>query len=463
MTDTPEKSPTLKQGVIFLIFAVALAMLAFYFVFTGIIPRSTAPVIDDSAYGPPAPLYRIVSFDALPDWRNDTVADALPAFLQSCARIDARAPDAPANSQENLGPGFEGWSLAGVVADWAPPCAAARALGRADNEDKDAWNAAVRAFFETHFQPVEVRESRAPLPDGPAKADAPLNTDRGVFTGYFEPAYEGRRDREAPFTAPVYSRPDDLVDVSLGAFRDDLAGERISGRLSGSRLVPYADHSEINAGALGDRAETIAWLDPNDLLFLQIQGSGRIELEDGAVLRVGYAGANGRRYTAIGRVLVQRGEMRVEEASMQSIRAWLKNASPTDAQTLREENQSYVFFRELPAPPQGFGPPGAQGAPLLPGRSLAVDRRFHPLGAPVFIDLEETPALGDGPIRKLMIAQDIGGAIRGPVRGDYFWGAGEDAAARAGVMNAQGRLFLLLPNARAEALAARLSSESAAQ
>ena len=405
---------------------------------------------DDSAYGAPSPIFNLVSFDTLPGWRADKVDEALPAFLQSCKRIAEKSQDAPANALENLGADYAGFSLAGAVADWTAPCEAASALeGRMED------NAAVRAFFETHFQPVEVLAKRTSLPDGPARARAPIIEETGVFTGYFEPSYEGRSAPEGRFTAPVYSRPGDLIDVELGRFRPDLAGERIAGRLEGARLVPYEDHGEINAGAVDGRADILAYLDPNDLLFLQIQGSGRIAFENGEVLRVGYDGANGHPYTAVGRVLVRDGHMSVEETTMQSIREWLDEASDADARDLREENASYVFFRELTPPPDGFGPPGAQGAPLLPGRSLAVDRRYHALGAPVFVDIEANPELGNKPIRRLMIAQDTGGAIRGPVRGDYFWGAGDEAAQRAGAMNAKGRLFVLLPTARAEALAAQ--------
>ncbi len=450
MDASPDKSPALKQGLVFLFIAVAAALAAFAVVFMG------SPVRDvDSAYGPPSPVFRLVGYDALPGWRADAAGAAMPAFLQSCARIDKRREDAPANALENLGPDYDGWSLAGEAGEWKSACADADALKREDFSDEETWNDAVRRFFESAFRPVEVLSKRAPLPGGPARGRQPLIETRGVFTGYFEPTYDGRRAPQGPFTAPLYQRPDDLIDVELGQFRPDLAGERVAGRLEGTRLVPYPARRGINEGALDGRAEPMAWLDPDDLFFLQIQGSGRIVFEDGETLRVGYDGANGRPYTAIGRILVERGAMTVAEASMQSIRDWLAGAGEDEARGLREENESYVFFRPLDPPPDGFGPIGAHGAPLLPGRSLAVDRRFHALGAPAFVDIEPVPGVGAAPIRRLMIAQDTGGAIRGPVRGDFFWGTGERAAERAGVMNAKGRLFILLPKARAEALAAR--------
>ena len=446
--------PSLKQSLVFLAAGLAAAILALVIVFSGLVPRTAIREPGDEAYDAPTPVFRIASFNALPGWDQDDLAEAFPAFLQSCDRLELKSPDAPANPLENLGADYAGWSLSGAVADWSGACENARALAASADED-DARTANVRRFFETNFAPVEVLAKRTPLPDGPARRRPAKIEGEGVFTGYFEPSYEGRRAPEGRFTAPVYSRPDDLIDVDLGRFRPELAGARIAGRIEGARLIPYPDHGEINDGAVEGRAAPLAYLDPNDLLFLQIQGSGRITLEDGAVLRVGYDGANGHPYTAVGRVLVSRGHMTVEETTMQTIRDWLDGAGDEDARALREENASYVFFRELPAPPDGFGPPGAQGAPLKPGRSLAIDRRFHALGAPVFVDIEPMADQQIEPIRRLMIAQDTGGAIRGPVRGDFFWGAGEDAARRAGAMNARGRLFVLLPTARADALAAR--------
>ena len=455
MNASPEKRPSLKQSLLFLAAGVVAAFIAYVIVFTGIIPTALAPVVDDDAYGPPAPVFRIVDFDRVPGWRGDDIAAALPVFLRSCERLNLKPEDAPANPQENLGPDFDGFSLAGGVSDWTGPCAAARALDRNDFDGEPAWEESVRRFFEGAFAPVEVLSKRAPRKEGPARGRPPLLQADGVFTGYFEPEYEGRRAPEGRFSAPLYARPDNLVDVDLGQFRSDLAGERIAGRIEGARLVPYPDRRAINEGVLEGRAEPVAWLDPDDLFFLQIQGSGRIRFGDDQVLRVGYDGANGQPYTAIGRVLVERGAMTVAEASMQSIRDWLSNASDEDARALREANASYVFFRKLETLGESDGPLGAQGAPLTAGRSLAVDRRFHALGAPVFVDIEPVDSVGPGPIRRLMIAQDTGGAIRGPVRGDVFWGAGREAAARAGAMNARGRMFVLLPKARAEALANR--------
>lgn len=420
-------------------------------VFGGIVPPAYKRGFDPSAYQPPSPVFRIVDFNALPGWHSDDIVDAFPAFLHSCEKIKTRAEDAPFNSQENLGDAFEGFSLAGRVAEWKQACDMAHAIDPGQYASEAAFEAAIRIFFQNEFQPVQILSARAPKSDGPARGRAVQLEETGVFTGYFEPIYEAGKEKSERFPVPILARPDDLIDVNLGSFRDNLAGSRISGRVEGSRLVPYWGRREINEGALEGKTEVLAWMDPDDLFFLQIQGSGQLLFDDGTRIRAGYAGGNGRAYTAIGRILVQSGEMALADASMASIRSWLDRASEEDARALREANVSYIFFRELGAPPEGLGPPGAQGVNLTPERSLAVDRRFHALGMPVFVDIEETPQTLT-PIRKLMIAQDTGGAIRGPVRGDFFWGAGPAAGDFAGAMNAQGRMFVLLPRARVDAL-----------
>lgn len=451
--------PTQRQSLAFLVAGVIFFAVASLLVFGGVFPVAHEREFDQSAYGPALPVYQPADFRDLTGWDSDAAGAAIAPFLKSCDKLMRRDADAPANSQENLGPDYSGFSLAGPAGDWAAPCAAARELDPDTYSDETAWNSAARLFFETHFRAVKIMAVSAPRKDGPARGRRPQISEEGVFTGYFEPIYEARLTPEGPYTAPLYTRPEDLIDVDLGAFKQDLAGARIAGRIEGNRLVPYADRKQINAGAVGDNAKVLAYLDPNDLFFLQIQGSGQLRMADGSTLRVGYAGANGQAYTAIGRLLVERGAMPLSEASMQTIRAWLNTASPEDARALREANASYVFFHELPAPPEGFGPPGAQGAPLSPGRSLAVDRRYHALGAPVFVDIEPVAGADAKPIRRLMVAQDTGGAIKGPVRGDFFWGAGAEAGDRAGVMNAKGRMFVLLPVARAEALQMHLAGQ----
>ena len=353
-----------------------------------------------------------VGFDALPGWRDDRQSAALAAFRRSCTRFDLKADDQP------VGPG----GLGGLVADWRPPCLAAAAV-------TDGDEAAARAFFEERFAPFRASDGRA---------------TEGLFTGYYEPLLSGARQYGGRYTAPIYGRPADLVSVDLGAFQSDLRGRRIAGRVGDGALRPYESRAEIQSGALAGRVPVLAWLDdPVDAFFLHVQGSGRIVLDDGGELRVGYAGSNGHAYVSIGRVLIERGELDHDAVTMQAIRAWLE-ANPEQARALMDENPSFVFFREL----EREGPVGSQGAVLTPGRSLAVDRRHIPLGAPIWLDImvpaaePEAPAR---PLRRLVVAQDTGSAIKGPLRGDLFWGSGPEAEAVAGRMKHHGRLYLLLP------------------
>jgi membrane-bound lytic murein transglycosylase A len=350
------------------------------------------------------------SFLDLPGWREDKVAQALPALLRSCRRM-AALPDSELLS------GF-----AGTAGSWRSVCAAAARVPAGDD-------AAARTFFETRFRPL-------------AAADGGERT--GLFTGYYEALLRGSRKRSARYHVPLYGRPPELVTVDLGKFRQDLHGKRIAGRVEGGALVPLPDRAAIEKGALARRGLELVWVDsPVDAFFLEIQGSGRVRLAEGGEIRIGYAGDNGRAYTAIGRELVRRGVYRPQEVSMQSIRRWLE-AHPGDADALMDTNSSYVFFQEI----KGEGPLGAEGVPLTPGRSLAVDRQHWPLGVPLWLDAT-APAAKDGdpdrPLRRLFIAQDTGGAIRGPIRGDVFWGAGREPEAIAGRMKHPGRLWVLLP------------------
>ncbi len=372
----------------------------------------------------PAPelQFQPATFSSLEGWEGGSQAGALQALRRSCARF-AKRP-----AERTVGPD----GIAGTIADWAPVCAAARHVPAQDGE--------ARAFFEKHFRPFA------------AIANSGAN---GLFTGYYEPELNGSRTPSAAMSVPVYLRPPELVLVDLGQFRDALKGERIAGRVEEGRLRPFADRAAIDAGALAGRSLEVAWVDdPVALFFLHIQGSGRIALDDGSTLRIGYDGHNGHVYVAIGRVLVKEGALSREEVSLQSIRAWLR-ANPDRAAEVMAANPSYIFFRELSGP----GPVGAMGVALTPGHSLAIDRRFMPLGAPVWLDAED-PIDPTQRLRRLMVAQDTGGAIRGPVRGDVFWGPGVEAEERAGKMKSRGRYWLLLPSAVAER---RLRSAPVAQ
>jgi membrane-bound lytic murein transglycosylase A len=358
---------------------------------------------------PPALTLVAVDFTDLPGWAEDDSEDALAAFRSSCDRWQKQAADKQVGGEH----GF-----AGTVADWRPVCIQAMSATRA------------RAFFERAFTPYAVGDR---------------GNREGLFTGYYEPLLQGARNPDQTYRFPLYRRPPDLVSVDLGQFDPELRGRRIGGRVEKGRLVPYADRAEIYRGALAGRDLELLWVnDPVDRFFLEIQGSGQVQLPDGDRVRVGYADQNGRPYRAIGKDLIEIGAIPREQMSMQAIRAWLA-ANPAQAPAMMEKNPSYVFFDELSELPTAPGPKGAQGAPLTPGRSLAVDRKFLPLGAPMWVDTTAPEPDGDRPLRQLMVAQDTGGAIRGPVRGDVFWGTGPHAEHLAGHMKSAGRLYILLP------------------
>lgn len=344
-----------------------------------------------------------VSFDSLPGWEGEDFKNVKDAFNRSCARILNQPPD------RQFGPD----GIGGTMAGWQNAC---RALPDAPD---------MRAFFEQYFTPYEASGE---------------GSTRGLFTGYYEASLRGSRTRHGPYQTPLYRRPGDLVMVELGDFRDDLKGQRIAGRVIDAKLKPYEDRAAIEAGKWPHNDEALVWVDdPVDAFFLHIQGSGRIVLDDGTQMRIGYDGQNGHIYYAVGRELIKRGEMDKENVSMQSIRAWLA-AHPDQAAEIMNTNPSYVFFREM----DKDGPEGGEGVTLTPLRSLAVDRSKIPYGVPVWLDIGE-PVPDAAPMRRLMMAQDTGGAIRGPVRGDVFWGYGPQAETMAGAMKAEGRYWLLLP------------------
>ncbi len=376
-----------------------------------------------------------VGFQALPGWSEDRVSEALPALARSCGALRSRPPDAEVRPL----------ATGGEVADWTAACMALPRLGAGDPERL------AREYLEAHFVPFEVRNGER---------------RHGTFTGYYEPLLRGSRRRSERYDVPLYTRPSDIVQVDLEPFREEWKGRSLAGRWTGSTLLPYWSRQQIEAGALGGRRLELLWVDDAiDAFFLQIQGSGQVQLEGGGRIRVGYAGQNGHPYYAIGRELIDRGALRRGEVSMQSIRAWLES-HPEQADEVMATNASFVFFREI----TGDGPLGSQGVALVAERSLAVDRRYHPLGAPVWLDatrpVEDAAAAPDPrlgyaqvPLRRLVVAQDTGGAIRGPVRGDVFWGAGERAAEIAGRMNSRGRMWILLPRPVAERIGSSLLLE----
>jgi len=367
---------------------------------------------------PPGPVRRLLpaDFADLPGWERDDPRPALAAFLRGCTRIRPWRADRPMDRDGD--PRF------GTVGDWQRLCRRARALAGAEATT-------VRRFFVRHFRPWAVDDGRG---------------REGLFTGYYEPLLEGALRPDARFRWPVHRRPPELVEVDLGLFREDLRGRRIAGRVDDDgRLRPFPDRAAIERGVLAGRGLELLWVDdPIGLFFLHIQGSGRVRLRDGRTLRLVYAGQNGHPYRAIGRDLVEMGALAPEEVSLFTIRAWLE-AHPAAAPALMRRNPSYVFFRLAGEVREGEGPPGTLGVPLTPARSIAVDRRFWPLGIPFFLDVPVPFPEGERPWRALVVAQDTGGAIRGVVRADVFWGTGPRAEWIAGHMRARGRMWVLLP------------------
>jgi membrane-bound lytic murein transglycosylase A len=356
-------------------------------------------------------------FASLSGWEQENFAGFFPAFQKSCVKI-ARLPDT-----RDMG----GIGIAGTAGDWKPICAAAMALP--PNNDIR------RRFFEKNFTPFQILNNQE---------------KSGLFTGYYEASLKGSREKKPPYLTPLYLRPPELVMVDLGRFRDELKGQRIAGKVVDGNLLPFPDRAGIEQGALADRELELVWVNSDiDAFFLHIQGSGLVEMEDGSLLRVGYAGQNGHPYFAIGRDLIEQGHVPREEMSMQAIRDWLEE-NPGQATELMQKNASFVFFREL----ETNGPIGAQGVELTPERSVAVDRKWLPLGVPLWLATEVAPASSPAEVEKferLMMAQDTGGAIVGPVRGDVFWGHGDYAYDMSGGMKSEGQLWILLPNALADA------------
>ncbi len=370
-------------------------------------PKETASAPCPQCPAPPTPAQPAVkpmqtaSWGDLPGWRDDDVISAWPAFLQSCRALAGKPQ----------------WPL------WRAACEEARG--------RDALDAgALRGFFESRFSPYLLTN-----PDG---------TTHGLITGYYEPLLRGARARGNGYEFPVLGVPGDLLTIDLTDVLPDLKFMRLRGRLQGNKVVPYYSRAEI-AGRDKDYADrALLWVDDAvELFFLQIQGSGRVQLPDGDTVRIGYADQNGHPYQSVGRLLVERGELKLEQAAMQGIQAWAR-ANPAKLNELLNANPSYVFFRELAKPASdGEGPPGALGVPLAAERSIAVDPRHVPLGAPVFVST--TQPNSPAPLRRLMMAQDTGGAIRGVVRADFFWGFGAEAGKQAGRMKQQGQMWVLLP------------------
>lgn len=375
-------------------------------------PVPNAPIAPKPAAAPPGASARSSGLQLadVPRLDEANAAGALKAFRISCPSLVRR------NDQSGLT----------RPEDWRPVCAAAASW----REDDAA------GFFATNLETVQVGDGKS------------------FATGYFEPEIVASRVQAPGYSVPIYKRPTDLIDVDLGLFSDELKGKKIRGRVKGQSFVPYADRAEIEEGGLAGRGLEIAWAaDAAEFFFLQVQGSGRLRLPDGSVMRIGYDGQNGRDYTGIGRLMRDRGLLGPGQTSMQGIVDWL-HEHPDEGRAIMRENKSWVFFKELSG---GAGPNGALGLPVTGGASVAADPAFVPLGAPVFLSLDRLEATG------LWIAQDTGGAIKGANRFDTFWGAGKRAREIAGGMAARGTAFVLLPRGTLARIAQEQASAATPQ
>jgi len=363
----------------------------------------------------PGAQYTPLTWTDVSGWSQDDHLAAYRAFRTSCRLIAARR-------QPPAEPKALGTSL-------VEPCQAAKLLEKSNGVSDGA---SAKAFFEKHFLPVRISR---------------LGEADGFVTGYYEPILDGSRNETFIYKVPVYRRPSNLFVRGFKQDSESLPNKgQVFRKIGRRKLVPYYDRGQIEDGAIAGRGLEICWLkDSIDLLFAQIQGSARIRLEDGSTVRINYDAHNGYPYTAVGRILIERGIIPKEEMSMQKIRQWMEE-NPDDAKEVRRQNRSYIFFREVNLSDKDE-PVGAQGVPLMPGRSIAVDKSLHVYGTPFFID-GELPIESERsktPFHRLMIAQDTGSAIVGPARADLYFGAGADAGRVSGRLRHPMRFVMLVP------------------
>lgn len=358
--------------------------------------------------------FQQVSWASLPGWKDDDLSHAWKAFINNCKGL-MRPVSGSLAMQARAAPRA-----------WQPVCAAAANTGFSGNA-VDAPR--IRQFLEQHLRPWRL-------------LDAAGKPARNTVTGYYEPLVRASRTRQGDYQWPLYATPDDLLTIDLGSVYPELAGKRVRGKLDGKRVVPYDTRAEI-AASPERRPPVIVWVDdPVEAFFLQIQGSGRAQLTDGSTIRLAYADHNGRPYVSIARWLADQGQMPLAKASMQNIKAWARS-HPGRVQEMLNANPAMVFFREEPVTDPELGPKGAYGIPLIGGRAVAVDTHYVPLGTPLF--LATTQPGSAAPLRRLVLAQDTGAAIKGAARADYYWGFGDEAGALAGRMKQQGEMWVLWP------------------
>ncbi|MDO8894052.1 murein transglycosylase A [Nitrosomonas sp.] len=340
-------------------------------------------------------IHKRVQWSALTGWTDDDLLPAWQAFLKSCTVLSKQPV-------------------------WKENCKAATSLQKPNNTT-------LRNFFESYFTPYQIINTD--------------NSEEGLVTGYYEPLLKGSRKPSSRYRYPIYATPSELLTIDLGAAYPELKDLRLRGRLDGRKIVPYYSRAEIMTNPKILNGYEILWVeDEVELFFLHIQGSGRVVFDNGQMIKIGFSDQNGHPYNSIGKLLVQRGELPLEKASMQGIKQWGQQ-NPSKLPALLQQNARYVFFRELPA--DLSGPIGALGVPLTAGRSIAIDPLSIPQGAPVF--LATTWPNTNKPLNRLMVAQDVGSAIKGGIRADFFWGFGHEAGNQAGKMKQSGKMWVLMP------------------
>jgi len=356
--------------------------------------------------------FRQAHFEELPGWDKAELKQSLHTFQISCKAFIRQDPERVVGTDH----------IDLQVKDWQPACHAALKL-KVDNEQT------AKRFFQKWFAPVEFYDTK------------PV---RGLFTGYYMPLLKGSYTKTDEYQIPLYELPNNLMTIDLGQFIPGKKSHKLVGRVEGNKFLPFYTREEINNGAIKDTAKVLVWVkSPVDRLFLEIQGSGIIEFEDGSKIYVGYDGQNGAPYTAIAGVLIKQGVMTKHNASMQAIKRYLE-AHPEKMDKVINRNKSFIFFRKLSLD----AALGSQGVALTPGYSLAIDKKWIPMGTPLWLSTTRPDSKEpdkNKPMQRLMIAQDTGGAIKGKVRGDVFWGGGDKATLIAGHMKNEGHYWLLLP------------------
>jgi membrane-bound lytic murein transglycosylase A len=366
-------------------------------------PLSTTPTpVQPPVEAPPRQQLDAVAWAVLPGWKKDSLQAAAPAMLASC------------NSRR-------------LAAAWNAFCEQFRAINPRDGK-------AQRRLYETKLRPYRIST---------IASDGSLTRKQtGLITSYYEPILKGSRVRTGPYQTALYGVPDDLVTVDVGELYPALRSERLRGRLQGKRVTPYPSRAELADGKTLAGKELV-WVDSAiDAFFLQIQGSGRVRFEDGSVVRLSFADVNGHPYRSIARYLVDRGDLTVAQTASSALQDWLRS-HPERLQEVFNSNPSVVFFKQEALGDPALGPRGALNVPLTAGRSVAIDPRQLPLGAPLFLSTS-LPFTG-APLQRLVLGQDTGGAIRGAIRADLFWGMGPEAGKAAGGMRQEGAMWLLWP------------------